>query len=179
MNINSLLRELSGPRELPRGPQPVCRVRNPANLGWWHPSTTYPHIPSILSWQGQSLIVDERQQKIFLVSIGTVKCCISHQMTASERGTALGQHNRSPVLGFGDFLAASCCTVPHTCYLRLSTMTSESPDSKGRDNTISTLDGLIQVLGLAKDTCGIPPAQAAFGAVSALLTIIRVCPPTP
>ena len=42
---------------------------------------------------------------------------------------------------------------------------------------ISTLDGLIQVLDLAKDTCGIPPAQAAFGAVSILLTMIRVCHP--
>ena len=56
-------------------------------------------------------------------------------------------------------------------------MASESPDSKSNDRMISTLDGLIQVLDLAKDTCGIPPAQAAFGAVSILLTMIRVCHP--
>ena len=53
-------------------------------------------------------------------------------------------------------------------------MTSESPDSKGRDRTISALDGFIQVLDLAKNACGIPPAQAAFGAASILLTMIRV-----
>ena len=52
-------------------------------------------------------------------------------------------------------------------------MTSESPDSKGRDRTISALDGFIQVLDLAKDACGIPPAQAAFGAANILLTMIR------
>ena len=40
---------------------------------------------------------------------------------------------------------------------------------------ISTLDGLIQVLDLAKDACGIPPAQA----VSILITMIKVCHPIP
>ena len=39
MNINSLLRELSGPR-------PLFRVRNPAKLGCWHPSATYSLFPS-------------------------------------------------------------------------------------------------------------------------------------
>ena len=56
-------------------------------------------------------------------------------------------------------------------------MTSETPDSEGRDRMISTLDGLIRVLDLAKDACGIPSAQAAFGAVSILITMIRVCHP--
>ena len=40
MNINSLLRELSGPR-------PSRRVVDRANLGCWHPSTTDIHIPSL------------------------------------------------------------------------------------------------------------------------------------
>ena len=52
-------------------------------------------------------------------------------------------------------------------------MASESPDSKGRDRTISALDAFIQVLDPTKNACGIPPAQAAFGAASILLTIIR------
>ena len=45
---------------------------------------------------------------------------------------------------------------------------------KGRDGVLSTLDVFIQGLNLAKDTCGIPPAQIAFGAASILLTMIRV-----
>ena len=53
-------------------------------------------------------------------------------------------------------------------------MASESPSSTGRDRGISTLDGLIQVLDLAKDACGVPPAQVVFASVSALLTMIRV-----
>ena len=40
MNINSLLRELSGPR-------PSRRVVYRENLGCWHPSTTDIHIPSL------------------------------------------------------------------------------------------------------------------------------------
>ena len=32
----------------------------------------------------------------------------------------------------------------------------------------------IDVLGLAKDVCSFPPAQAAFGATAFLLTTIRV-----
>ena len=49
---------------------------------------------------------------------------------------------------------------------------SQSP--KGRDGALSTLDVLIQVLSLAKDTCGIPPAQIALGSAVLLLTMIRV-----
>ena len=53
-------------------------------------------------------------------------------------------------------------------------MASASQRNKGRDRVLSALDIVIQGLNLAKDTCGIPPAQAAFGTVSALLTTIRV-----
>ena len=45
---------------------------------------------------------------------------------------------------------------------------------EGRDGTPPTLDLFIHTLNYAKDTCGIPPAQAAFGAASFLLTTIRV-----
>jgi hypothetical protein len=59
---------------------------------------------------------------------------------------------------------------------RFSTMasTSTSQRPKGHDSALSTLDVLIQVLTIAKDTCGIPPAQVAFGSAVALLTMIRV-----
>jgi hypothetical protein len=45
---------------------------------------------------------------------------------------------------------------------------------KGRDGVLSTLDVFIQALNVAKDSCGIPPAQIAFGSASVLLTMIRV-----
>ena len=54
-------------------------------------------------------------------------------------------------------------------------MSSASQRPKGRDGALSALDVLIQVLTLAKDTCGIPPAQVAFGSAVALLNMIRVC----
>jgi hypothetical protein len=53
-------------------------------------------------------------------------------------------------------------------------MASKSQRRKERDGDRSTLDVSIQALGLAKDDCGIPPAQAVFGSVSALLCTIRV-----
>ena len=52
-----------------------------------------------------------------------------------------------------------------------------SQQPKGRDGVLSALDVFIQALNLAKDTCGVPPAQVAFGAASILLTMIRVCFP--
>ena len=57
---------------------------------------------------------------------------------------------------------------------RASTMASKSQRPKGRDGLLSTLDVLIQALSLAKDTCGIPPAQIAIGSANALLSMIRV-----
>ena len=44
---------------------------------------------------------------------------------------------------------------------------------EGRDRVLPTLDVFIQVLSIAKDTCGIPPAQIAFGSAGALLSMIR------
>jgi hypothetical protein len=53
-------------------------------------------------------------------------------------------------------------------------MASTSKPSKGRDVVLPTLDVLIQALDIAKDACGIPPAQIALGSASTLLTMIRV-----
>ena len=46
-------------------------------------------------------------------------------------------------------------------------MATNSPQQKGRDLPLSTLD-------ITKDACSIPPAQVAFGSVSVLLTTIKV-----
>lgn len=46
--------------------------------------------------------------------------------------------------------------------------------NKGRIGAPSMLNVTIDDLDTMKDTCGIPPARAAFGSVSALLTVIRV-----
>jgi hypothetical protein len=51
---------------------------------------------------------------------------------------------------------------------------ASSQQQKGRDGVLSTLDVFIQALNVAKDSCGIPPAQIAFGSASVLLTMIRV-----
>ena len=60
---------------------------------------------------------------------------------------------------------------------QVSMMASTYREPKQRDGVLSTLDVFIQALNLAKDTCGIPPAQVAFGSACALLTMIRVCFP--
>ena len=54
---------------------------------------------------------------------------------------------------------------------------ASSQRPKGRDGVISALDVFIQTLGIAKDACGIPPAQIAFGSAGVLLTMIRVRSP--
>ena len=56
----------------------------------------------------------------------------------------------------------------------VSTMAS-SPPPRGRDALLPALDVLIQALNIAKDACGIPPAQIALGSACTLLTLIRVC----
>ena len=54
-------------------------------------------------------------------------------------------------------------------------MAPKTQRQKGRDDTRSTLDAAIRDLNRAKDTCGIPPAHAAFGSTGDLLTAARVC----
>ena len=57
-------------------------------------------------------------------------------------------------------------------------MASGSQRQTGRDGARTTLDAAIQDMNHARDTCGIPPAQVAFGSVSDLLTVteVRVLP---
>ena len=53
--------------------------------------------------------------------------------------------------------------------------TKSSQQQKGRENLLSSLNVAIDFLNLAKDSCGsIPPAQAVFGSVAILLTMIKV-----
>jgi hypothetical protein len=53
-------------------------------------------------------------------------------------------------------------------------MTSTPQPQTGRDVVLPTLDVLIQALNIAKDACGIPPAQIVLGSASALLIMIQV-----
>ena len=53
-------------------------------------------------------------------------------------------------------------------------MASTPQRPKGRDGLLATLDVFIQILTLAKDTCGILPAQVALDSACALLGMIRV-----
>lgn len=57
---------------------------------------------------------------------------------------------------------------------RASTMASTSQRPEGCDRAPPALDAIIQVLSLAKDSNGIPHAQAVVGVASAILTTIRV-----
>ena len=59
-------------------------------------------------------------------------------------------------------------------FLPTPEMASTSRQHKGRDVVLPTLDVFIQTLNIAKDACGIPPAQIALGSASTLLTMIRV-----
>lgn len=54
-------------------------------------------------------------------------------------------------------------------------MPSNSQRQKRLDKTLSKLNVAIGLVNLAKDVSGVAPAQAAFGSVSVLLTVIRVC----
>ena len=51
---------------------------------------------------------------------------------------------------------------------------ASSQQQKGRDGVRKTLGVFIQALNIAKDACGVPPAQVALGAASTLLTMIQV-----
>jgi hypothetical protein len=53
-------------------------------------------------------------------------------------------------------------------------MDANSQRPKGRDGVLSSLNMAIDAINFAKDIIDIAPAKAAFGSVSALLTMIRV-----
>jgi hypothetical protein len=98
----------------------------------------------------------------------TTTSCLCPKLGNKARVT----YRAGPQSMIGFFLATS---VPHSP--PVSTMASPQPQ-KGRDGVLSTLDVLIQALNLAKDACGIPPAQIALGSSCVLLTLIRVRFPT-
>ena len=73
------------------------------------------------------------------------------------------------------FSSTTCARHRFPRTSRTSTMQASPQRPKGRDGVLSTLSVTIEALNLAKEVCGITPAKAAFGSVSALLTMIRVC----
>jgi len=56
-----------------------------------------------------------------------------------------------------------------------STMDREPQRPKDRAGAISALKATIEAVDLAKKTSSIPPAESAFGSVSILLAVVRVC----
>ena len=57
---------------------------------------------------------------------------------------------------------------------RISLMENKSQQPKGKDGVISTLNGLIEVLNIAKEIASNTPAKAAFGSVVIILTMVKV-----
>ena len=68
-NFESRLWELSGPRPPPQRPQSLRRVRNPADLGWWHPSTTYSHLHVFSSCRNTHSLTELVGQTNFVVGL--------------------------------------------------------------------------------------------------------------
>ena len=58
-------------------------------------------------------------------------------------------------------------------------MEAQSQQPKRRDGVLSSLNVAIDAMNIAKDVMDIVPAKAAFGAVSVILTMIRVRFPLP
>jgi len=54
-------------------------------------------------------------------------------------------------------------------------MEPESKQLKGREAAISALKGAVEFMNLAEKTSAIAPVKTAFGPVSALLKLIKVC----
>jgi len=53
-------------------------------------------------------------------------------------------------------------------------MAAKSRQQKGSDGALSSLNGAIEALDLARENSGITQARTAFGSVGALLVVIRV-----
>ena len=76
----------------------------------------------------------------------------------------------------GERSGSSSNSAPHALFSHpphFSTMASPQRP-KGRDGALTALGLLIQALNIAKDACGVPPAQVALGSASTLLTMIQV-----
>ena len=50
----------------------------------------------------------------------------------------------------------------------------EAKSQQPKENVISTLNGFIEVLNVAKEIASNTPAKAAFGSVIVILTMVRV-----
>ena len=107
-------------------------------------------------------------RRVNCLTIPTATCHL-----ADWQRNANNTSNDSPLLRFRLFLVAQVPT-PFSQLPQTSAMTSTSQRQKGSDCALSALDVVIQVLSLAKDSCGIPPAQAVFGIANAILSMIRV-----
>ena len=53
-------------------------------------------------------------------------------------------------------------------------MDADARQQKRRDIALSSLNGAIETLNLAKEISSITPAKAVFGSVSVILTMIKV-----
>ena len=53
-------------------------------------------------------------------------------------------------------------------------MEGKSQQPKERDGVISTLNGFIEVLNIAKEMASSTPAKAVFGPAVVILTLVRV-----
>ena len=53
-------------------------------------------------------------------------------------------------------------------------MEAKSQRPEGREGVVSTLNGFIEALNLAKEVASNTPAKAAFGSVVVILAMVRV-----
>ena len=70
--------------------------------------------------------------------------------------------------------AQPACRTVFSQLLRVSTMTTDPKQSKGRDGALSVLGIAIEGLNLAKEISSITPAKAVFGSASVILAMIKV-----
>ena len=105
----------------------------------------------------------EKRMHARSISVDTA-VCTRLQITAHVVGSSWVQVLSLPPLARRSFLT----------FTTISTMALVLQRQNGRGGVLPTLDVLIQVLAIAKDTCGIPPAQIVLGAAVAMLTMIRV-----
>jgi len=79
-----------------------------------------------------------------------------------------------PYLGSGSSSQPSSRTV-FSQVPRVPTMDAKSRRPKERESAIPALNAAIEATNLAKEIAGIASANAAFGSVGDLLTMVRVC----
>jgi len=94
--------------------------------------------------------------------------------------TYVAERCRSEVSDLNLTDQASTGPLAHWQQLTLSrpadfeSMDPDTPQSRRRENILSSLNIAIETLNLAKELSPITPAKAVFGSVSVILTIIKV-----